>query len=292
LKAELECFPCIIQQTVSYVRHFINDRNLQRAITNRVLHLLYETSLDITPPEIGKKVYRLIKNITRNEDPFQEIRQKDNQTILKMYQKLKNIIYNNGDPIKTAAKLAIAGNLIDYGANNGKIHMDLISKKINQVDLAVNHLGGFLKDLNRIDHVLYLADNAGELVLDKLFIEMIRRFHTSNDFAITVVVRGKPVINDAIIDDAQYIGMDKVANVIDNGDDAPGTILKNCSTEMKKYYDEADLIISKGQGNYETLSDENKLIYFFLQAKCPIIANNIGVQVGDLVLMKNTNSPL
>lgn len=280
-----------MQQTVNYVRNFISDRNLQRAITNRVLHLLYETSLDVTPPELGKRVYRLLKVITRVEDPFQGIKQEDNQTVLKMYQKLKWIIYNNGDPIKTAAKLAIAGNLIDYGANNGKIHMDMISSKINQIDLAINDLSDFKKDLNEIDHVLYLVDNAGEIVLDKLFIEMIRRFHTSNDFAITVVVRGKPVINDATRDDAKYIGMDKVANIIDNGDDAPGTILKDCSSEMKKYYKEADLIISKGQGNYETLSDEKKLIYFFLQAKCPIIAKNIGVQIGDLVLMKNTRSP-
>ena len=289
LKAELDCIPCILQQTINYVRHFTSDHNLQRTIINRVLHLLQETSLDVTPPELAKRVYRLINDITRVEDPFRKIRQKDNQTILKMYQNLKNIIYDNSDPIKTAAKLAIAGNIIDYGANNGKIHMDLISKNINQVDLAVNHLDKFLKDLDGINHVLYLADNAGELVLDKLFIEMIRKFHISNDFTITVVVRGEPVINDAIIDDAKYIGMDKVAHIIDNGDDTPGTILKNCSTEMKKYYHEADLIISKGQGNYETLNDENKLIYFFLQAKCPIIANNIGVQIGDLVLMKTQN---
>jgi uncharacterized protein with ATP-grasp and redox domains len=251
---------------------------------------LYDTSLDVTPPELGKKVWRLIKNFTGYHDPLNEIKQNDNRAVLEMYPNLKNIIYNSSDPIKTAAKLAIAGNIIDYGANHGSINLNMLSNKINHVDLAVNHLSDLVEDLNGVGHVLYLADNAGEIVLDKLFIEMIRRFYTSNDFAITVVVRGKPVINDATKDDARYIGMDAFANIIDNGDDAPGTLLKNCSSEMKTYFNNTDLIISKGQGNYETLDTEDKLIYFLLKAKCPLIAANIGVNVGDLVLMKNKKS--
>lgn len=288
MKLEYECFPCVLQQTINYIRAFVSDQKLQREIMNGVLNLLYKNSLDVTPPELGRQVYQLIGEITGNTDPFKEIRHKDNQTILKMYQELKGIIYDNPDPIKTAAKLAIAGNVIDYGANHGVIGLEMLSNQINQVDLAVNHLAELLEDLDGVEHVLYLADNAGEIVLDKLFIEMIRQFHISNSFAITVVVRGEPVINDAIKDDAIYIGMDKYVRIIDNGDNAPGTILKNCSAEMQKYFNDADLIISKGQGNYETLNEECQRIYFLLQAKCPLIARNLGVNQGDLVLKKTS----
>jgi len=132
-----------------------------------------------------------------------------------------------------------------------------------------------------------LADNAGEIVFDKLFIETIRRSFPAKEFDITVVVRGEPIINDATKEDTEFIRMNEVARVINNGDDTPGTLLKYVSAEMKRYYDQAELIISKGQGNYETLDQEKKLIYFLLKVKCPLIAKNIGAKEGDTILKCN-----
>ncbi|MCK5255186.1 MAG: DUF89 family protein, partial [Deltaproteobacteria bacterium] len=121
-------------------------------------------------------------------------------------------------------------------------------------------------------------DNAGEIVFDRLFIEQLPREK------VTYVVRGEPIINDVTIEDAREVDMFELVDVIDNGSDAPGTILETCSHEFQKRFASSDLVIAKGQGNYETLSDINKRIFFLLQVKCPVIAKDIGFEVGSFVV--------
>lgn len=129
--------------------------------------------------------------------------------------------------------------------------------------------------------VLYLGDNAGEIVLDKLFIETL--MHPNLYFA----VRGAPVINDATLDDAQYVGIDAVADVISNGYDAPSTIVDRCSPQFQELFNKADVIISKGQGNLEGLLEKtDKQVYFLLMVKCDVIAEALGVKKGDFVVRK------
>ena len=133
------------------------------------------------------------------------------------------------------------------------------------------------------EKILYLADNAGEIVFDHLLIEQLPIEK------ITVVVKGSPVINDATIDDANVVGLGRIVEVIDNGSDGPGTILETCSQNFRDRFEGADLIIAKGQGNYETLSDIDKNIFFLLKAKCPVIARDLGCQVGKMILRKSNS---
>jgi uncharacterized protein with ATP-grasp and redox domains len=288
LTAELDCIPCILRQTVDSVHEFVSDPLRKRAIVNRVLNYLQKASLDVSPPEIGRTIHRMIKDITGINDPFKDIKQRDNASLLKMYKDLRNAVYKSSNPIESAAKLAIAGNIIDYGANTGPIDIQRIGKDIHKNKLTINHLKYLLDDLSTFNNVLYLVDNAGEIVFDKLFIESIRKFNPGKRLNITVVVRGEPVINDATRGDAYFVGMDGVANIIDNGDDTPGTLLKYCSYEMNEYFQKSDIIISKGQGNYETLDNEEKVIYFLLKAKCPLIARTLAVDQGALILKKTS----
>lgn len=287
MKADLECVPCMIRQTIDTARYSTDDPNLQRAVVNRVLHFLYNASLEVTPPELGKKVYHIINNNTRKKDPYREMKHSYNRSALEIYDELKRLIDQYSNPLEIAAKLAIVGNTIDYGVTNNPISIHQVIMESKKIDFSINHFDYLLKDLRRETNILYLTDNAGEIVFDKLLLETIHQSFPSKEFNITVGVRGGSIINDATREDAEFIRMNEVARVIDNGDDTPGTLLKYVSAEMKRYYDQAELIISKGQGNYGTLDQEKKLIYFLLKVKCPLIAKNIGAKEGDTVMKCN-----
>jgi uncharacterized protein with ATP-grasp and redox domains len=141
----------------------------------------------------------------------------------------------------------------------------------------------FKESLNKAKKILYIADNAGETVLDKLLIEQIKK-------PVKYAVRSKPIINDATIEDANDAGIDEIAEIVSSGCDAPGTILDLCSDEFRKIYENADLIISKGQGNYETLSGQTRPIFFLLKVKCPVIARDIDIKTGSIILIKNKHA--
>jgi len=147
--------------------------------------------------------------------------------------------------------------------------------------MSENQIYEFRDAVRRAENILYLADNAGEIVLDRLLIGQLPVER------VTVVVKGEPVINDATMDDAIIAGLPKIVEVIDNGSDAPGTILETCSQAFRNRFENTDLIIAKGQGNYETLSDANKNIFFILKAKCPIIARDLGCEIGEMILRKS-----
>jgi damage-control phosphatase, subfamily I len=176
--------------------------------------------------------------------------------------------------------LAIAGNIIDFGAKHD-FSDELIHKEIDdalKVELNNDTVEKFRQSIENAENILYLGDNSGEIVFDKLFIEQLPREK------ITFAVRGSHIINDALLEDAKTIGLTNIVNVIDNGFNAPGTVLKNCSEEFQTAFNNADLIISKGQGNYETLSESNKNIVFLLKIKCDIVARDLKGKVGDFVI--------
>ena len=154
---------------------------------------------------------------------------------------------------------------------------DLVRRK----ELETKTVDELHKQIREAKDILYLGDNAGEIVFDRLFIEQLPYQK------LTYVVRGEPIINDVTIEDAREVDMCDLVEVIDNGSDAPGTILDNCSHEFQKRFAYSDLIIAKGQGNYETLSDVDQRIFFLLQVKCPVIARDIGCEVGSFVVKNN-----
>ncbi|MGD9897929.1 MAG: DUF89 domain-containing protein [Calditrichaceae bacterium] len=289
MKTDFNCIPCILQQTIETVQIASEDHEVRQQTINEVLKYLQKINYSDPPPLLGKHISDLIYKVTGNNDPYREIKHKINHLALSFYDDLRKIVFQNPDPILTAAKLAVAGNIIDFADNDDEIHLRRIIEQIHDLNFEINHIDKFIKDILKSKKVLYLADNAGEIVFDRLFIEMLQRYYPERSLKFTVIVRGAPIINDATLEDAKMVGLDKIAKVIDNGDYAPAMVLSDISKQARVEYENADIVISKGQGNYETLDTEPRLIYYLLKIKCPVISNVIKAQIGNLVFKRNEN---
>jgi uncharacterized protein with ATP-grasp and redox domains len=248
-----------------------------------VLRLACKMDLRQSPPAMAQKIHRLIRKLTGVQDPYLQTKNRYNQMALKMYPELIKQVQASADPFETAIRLAIAGNIIDLGVKTGltESHVEETIAQSLTEPLDIEALKEFRKATTQAKDILYLGDNAGEIVFDRLLIEQLPREK------ITFVVRAGPIINDATMEDAETAGLTDIVSVIDNGSDAPGTILENCSETFRSRFKQADLVIAKGQGNYETLSNVDKYMFFILRAKCPVIARHLGCEVGKMILRKS-----
>jgi uncharacterized protein with ATP-grasp and redox domains len=253
-----------------------SDEGTIREILLEVNKLLPKIKGDVSPPEIGREVYRIVSRQTGVQDPYKEIKEKCTQQALALYPGLKERMRSAKDPLRTAIRIAIAGNVIDFGSNT-PFNLEKDLESILEQKFAIDHFDAFLESMDRAEDVLYIADNAGETVFDRVLIEELGK-------PVTYVVRERPIINDATREDAVAAGIDLIADIISSGADAPGNILRFCSEEFFKIYNASDFIISKGQGNYEGLSGEDRPIFFLLKAKCHVIAKHIGVEQGSIIL--------
>jgi len=289
MRTYLDCIPCFYRQALDAARIAGTDEIKQKQIVDKISQLIPDFPLEASPPEMGREIYSLVGKISGVKDPFKEIKENSNKFALKLYPKLKQEINNSEDRLLTAVKLSIIGNIIDYGAKNSLNVVEeidhlfqgnfIINNENNSTTFKYNQ---FKEALNKVDTIIYLADNAGEVVFDRLLIEELVEELGKQ---VIYVVRGKPIINDALIEDALFCGINEIAKIISSGSDAPGTLLKYCSPEFIRLYQKAELIISKGQGNYEALSEEDKPIFFLFRAKCPVIADDVDCNVGDMVLV-------
>jgi hypothetical protein len=278
VKTYLDCYPCFLRQAVEAARLAGADERQQSEILGRVLDLLRDVPLSSVPPEIVRQVHRVVRDVTGVEDPYQEMKAQGTEEALTLYPWLKTILAEAEDKLETAARLSIAGNIIDMGPNPAYDLRDEVMRVLAE-PFAADDSEALLSTLNEADSVLYLADNAGETVFDRLLIEAI-------DAPVIYAVKGRPIINDATVEDARAAGVDQVAEVMSNGSDSPGTLLEACSEAFRRTYDEADLIIAKGQANYETLSEKGARVFFLLQTKCPVIARDLGMPVGSLIIAR------
>jgi len=278
MKAYLECYPCFFVQALKTSRIITSDEKKIWQILKEVSRSLPKMSMDVTPSEIGREVYRIISDMTGIKDPYQKIKREYIRQALSLYPELRKLIDSSADRLMTAIRLSIAGNIIDFGANSDfDLNQDIDT--ILDQEMAVNHYPEFCQVLDKTRQILYLADNAGETVFDRLLIEELSK-------PVIYAVREQPIINDATREDALLSGIGEVAEVLSSGCDAPGNIMKFCSEEFMNVYRSVDLIISKGQGNYEGLSEEERPIFFLLKAKCGVIARDIGIDEGGIVLMR------
>ena len=281
MKSYLDCFPCLLSQALNVARLTTDNENTQRQIINKVLQVLSKSSLDVTPPEISQTVYSAIREITKINDPYYQAKQEQNKTAIDLSYELKTMISDAKDPLFFSLKLAIAGNIIDLGIRQKVKNIKTAIMEAVNMPLSIDHYSFFKKKIKHAKKLLYLGDNAGEIVFDKIFIEEIRKKYKINVY---YVVRGAPIINDVTFDDAKFVGMGEVAEVVSNEFDAPGTILSKSSPQINHLLSVSDMVISKGQGNYESLSAVKKNIFFLLKAKCAIVARDLCVDEGDFIL--------
>jgi uncharacterized protein with ATP-grasp and redox domains len=280
MRTYLDCYPCFLRQALDAARKAGAGVEQQKAVLSRVLDVLREVEPSSTPPEIGYRVHRIVRCVVNDGDPYRAAKEASTHQALALYPRLKALVAQADEPLDIAVRLSIAGNIIDLGPAQEYDLWNTVERVLAQ-PYAVGDRLALRAALSSAGQVLYLADNAGETVFDRLLIETL-------DVPVTYAVKGGPVLNDATREDALAAGVDRVAEIVDTGSDAPGTILDWCSEEFRRLYEGAELVVAKGQANYETLSEEGSEVFFLLQAKCPIIARDVGVPVGSIVLKQGT----
>lgn len=276
MKTYLDCLPCFMNQALRAGRIATSDEKKIKRLLDEVGMLIKKIPMEQSPPETGEIIYQKISEITGNYDPYKRIKEKNIEHAQLLYPGLKKKVDESEDRLLTAIRLAVAGNVIDLGVNK-EFNIEKDIAKILHQDFAVFDYDLFKQELKASKEILYIGDNSGEAVFDKILIEEMGK-------PATFVVREIPVINDITIKEAKKIGIDKIAKIVSSGTTAPGTILPLCNKEFIKKFNNADMIISKGQGNYEGLSGVTRSIFFLLKAKCTVIAGNIGVEEDDIVL--------
>jgi len=281
MKTSYDCIPCFIRQTLEAVRFASSDKNVHELVLREVLKAVSSMDLEKSPPVMGQYIHRIIRKYSGSSDPYRSVKKRFNSYALELYPELKGIIESSANRFETGVRLAIAGNIIDFGVN-AEVNQKVVNKNI-ELSLSEPLFGDmecFQEAVNSAKKILYLGDNTGEIVFDRLLIEQLPKK------SVTFAVRGRPILNDATMADAVDTGMRDFVTVIDNGSDAPGTVIKECSDPFKRFFHGADIIIAKGQGNFETLSDTDKTIFFLLKAKCAVVAQHIGCSVGDSVISR------
>jgi len=264
------------------VRLFCGDEAVHERIVDDVLQELLVMDARLPPPKMGQRIHRMIRELLGEEDPYGEIKERSNVLASEWRERLRGRVAQSEDPLETAVRLAIAGNIIDYGPTS-HVDPDRVAGTIEHALVAPLDLGTveeLRRAIGQAETILYLGDNAGEIYFDALLVEQLPAQK------VVFAVRGAPTINDATLEDARAAGLTDRVRVIDNGTDIPGTVLAECSPAFREVYARADLILSKGQGNFETLDDDSDRVFSLLMAKCPLVAGQLGCPVGSIQLRR------
>lgn len=281
MKAELECIECVLAQALRVARVATDDPAIRRRILDETAKRIPTLDTNLSPAANSQCAYEIAAELSGNPDPYREERRRQNELALSLEPDLRRMLDEAGDRLTTALHLSAAGNIIDLGVMEAE-HVD-VHAAIEQVlheQFAVEHLAEFRESLAACDDLLFLLDNAGEIVFDKVLIEELQK-HTD----VTAVVKGGPIINDVIMEDAAFVGLTEVCQVVDNGGPFIGCPLALIPDSFKQRMARADVILGKGQGNYETVDDFPGDVFLILRAKCPIVARHMGVELGQMGLI-------
>ncbi len=277
MNPSFECMPCILGHLVRSVKNSQASPGDRKKIVSDALAFMSEHAWNLPPPLMARKIGMMISECSNIKDPYMEIKDLSTEKALSLLPKMKEIVKKSPAPFESAVRISIAGNIIDFGANHN-FSLDSVQHEIDKsmtlpIDLAaVDLLENKMRSAKKI---LYLADNCGEAVLDRLLIEHLRE-------KIILAVKGAPILNDMTRREAAMSGYEDICEIIDTGDSTPGVWLEYSSENFRKIFSEADLIVSKGQGNYETLSDCGRPIFFLLKAKCAVVASHLKTEIGSL----------
>lgn len=280
---QLECFPCFLRQTIIALKQHPGtaDPCIQRKIIDDVLSIMLKADTGKPPAYTTTFIHRAIRE-KLGRDPFKGVKHEYNTIAMGLYRKMRAEVEGGKDPLWTAARLAIAGNVIDFGIFTS-IDIDGSVRRALEGPIAVDDYPDFKESVREADDIMYLLDNSGEIVFDRLLIEEL----VSSGKRVVAVVKGSPVLNDVTLEDAVQTNLTDLCRVLDNGSDAIGTILAWTSPEFRREFLSADLVISKGQGNFETLAGNRQRMFFLFQSKCDVVSKELGLSPGSMLLKKS-----
>jgi uncharacterized protein with ATP-grasp and redox domains len=292
VQTALDCIPCFARQALEAARSVADDEETSRRILGEVLAMLAaDIDLDHSPVATGQRIHRLVRRLSRHDDPYAALKRRSNAAALAALPRLRALVEAADDPLAAAVRLSIAANVLDAGMNAARMEGELHAGEPGEAMLQAlersldeppyGDVDQFRETVAAAQRILFLADNAGEIVVDRLLLE---QFPAGR---VTVAVRGRPVLNDATRADAAAAGLQELARIVDNGSDAPGTLLDDCAPAFLQTFAGADLIVAKGQGNYETLSDVDAPVFFLFTVKCPLVAAHSGLPEGAGALLRS-----
>lgn len=268
MKSTLDCIPCFVEHALHVAKMVTDDTEKQLAIVKETLGEIVSLKLEQTPPEMARKIHSIIRRITGVDDAYSSVKYKSTEFALELLPRLEKYVESAEDSFETRVRLTIAGNIIDFGAD---IHFSLENAEerileVMNMPIDSSSISLLRKAMDQAPDILYIADNCGEAVFDSLLIEPYKE-------KTTLAVRGFPILNDITIREVEHSKLDKLPkSIIDTGDATPGVVLKYSKPEFVKAFNQAPLIIAKGQGNFETLSDTDRPIFFLLRVKCPVVS--------------------
>jgi hypothetical protein len=282
MKTDLECLPCFYGQISRTLQHAGVNGEQGRIIARKAESIIAGASMDEVPARTTTIIHRLLRRET-GVDPYKKLKDTYNRIALEKLPGLRQRVAGQGDRLEASVRAAIAGNVIDFGIYD-TVDLDRSIDESFDLPFSTADYLVFARLAAGSRKILYLCDNAGEIVFDRMLLEFLRDMGKQT----TAAVKGAPVINDATREDAHAAGLSELAAVIDNGNDGIGTLLEACSPEFMDAYQSADLILSKGQANYETLMQTgDDRIFFLFKVKCPVVARVLGRDNGDIVLLRN-----
>ena len=275
----------MLRQSREAIENSVEDYDKRMDITLEILDFMAKNfKKNANSNKLGTDLHHMIMELTDNDDPYKAFRQKGNKLAEKLIPTVQSVIDKNPS-LESYVKIAVCGNIIDFGALKQDTDMEkLIREKITE-ELIINDVDKLDKDLKKANRILYLSDNGGEIVFDKLLIKKIKDDY---DLEIILALKKAPILNDAIVSDAYDLGLDEYATVISTGANSVGVVKDYVSDELHKLIDDVDLIISKGMGNFEGLTemDINTPIYYLLNTKCNVISTEIGVELASSICYK------
>lgn len=285
MKVNYECASCMLRQSREAIEHATDDYEKRMDVTLKVLEYMDDNfKKNINSNKLGTDLHQMIMKETNNYDPYKELREEGNRVAKKLIPMINELIQKDNN-LENYIKIAVAGNIIDFGALEENTDMESLLKKQITKKPAINDSKKLDKDLQKATTILYLTDNGGEIVFDKLLIQKIKE-----DYNVDIILASKenPILNDAMVSDAKELNLEKYAHVISIGASSVGVVKDYISDELKEYMNSVDLIISKGMGNYEGLTEMSieTPVYFLLTVKCNVISREIGVPVGSPVILK------
>jgi damage-control phosphatase, subfamily I len=281
MKSTSLCFPCFLKQAHSSAAFLTDDDAKRTWVLKEVAKMLPELDPEQNPAFNSSLVLLRVNELMGANDPYLQARISYDQMAMELLPRLRHEIDSAPDPLEMAVRLSAVGNIIDLGIKS-EIDIEATMELAKGDGFKVFEMAEFKTALEKTKRILYILDNSGEIVFDMLLIEQLKKVGKM----LIAAVRGGPILNDAVMDDAKLVGLDKVCKVIDTGSNFVGVIREKCSPIFLKGLDTADMVIAKGQGNYETLEGTRPNLFAILKAKCDAVSQHIGVQEGDLVFKR------
>ena len=271
-----DCIPCMLKQALEAARKTTSDVEIHDKVVCETINLMTNYKKYRNSPDLAREIHRIVKEQTGIKDPYSEIKEKDLEAAKMVYPYLKDFIQSKENSLYWALKIAATGNNIDAAVYSDIDVKKCIEKELEK-EFSICDIDIMEKKLQNASNILVIGDNTGETIFDKVMIESFPNIH------ITYGVRSEPIINDVTEKDAVASGLDQVSKIVSTGCSAPGAILEDCSKEFIDIYNKSDIIISKGQGNYEALSEEKGNMFFLLKAKCPMISRKLNVNLNEYI---------